>query len=211
MIGAVFQQLHGDGFGAAELDHRLVDGEAGVGIDDLGAGLGDGQQHVEHDGLGPRRNHHLLPVGIDAAHLPAVAGHGLAEFRQPRRGAIVGVAVLQRLDAGLDDVLRRLKVGFADFQVDNLAPLRLQRPRPGQHLKGGFGSQTAHTGGNSHNSTSLKQVSVVGWRIGPAVGAVGGPGARLSHTASRICAACGRMNGLTTHGGMTPASALLSL
>ena len=110
------------------------------------------QRHddVEHDGFGARRNHHLLPVGIDAAHLPAVASHRLTQLRQTRRRPVVRVAVLQRLHTGLHNVRRRLEVRFPDLQVDDLPALGFQRPRPGQHLKRAFSPQTAHTGGNSH-------------------------------------------------------------
>ena len=118
MVRFFLQQLHGHGLCAAELNHRLVNGEAGIGIDDLGAGFRESQQHVEHDGFGAGRHYHLLPVRVDSANLAAVAGHGLAQFGQARRGAVVGVSILQRFHAGLYDVLRRLKVRLADFEVD---------------------------------------------------------------------------------------------
>ena len=157
MVGPFLQQAHRHGFGAAEFNHRLVDGKAGVGVDDLGAGFRQGQQRIEHNGLGPGGNHNLLPVGVNAPHFAAVAGHGLPQFRQTGRRAVVRIAVLQSLDAGLDNVGRGLKIGLPDFQVDDFAALGFQGAGPRQHFKSGFGAQTAHSGGNSHSVIPQKR------------------------------------------------------
>ena len=169
MVSLLLQQLHRHRLRAAELDHRLVDGKARVGIDHFRARLRQGQQHVEHDGLGPRRNHHLLPVRVDSPNLAAVARHRLPQFRQARRGAVVGVPVPQRLHPGLHDVLRRFKVRLSDLQVDNLPSLGFKGARFGQHLKGGFGTQAAHSSGNSHGFGNPQNINLARLRPHPKV------------------------------------------
>ena len=129
-------------------------GKAGVGIDDLCARLGQGQDDVEHDGLGAGGDHHLPRVGVDAAHLPAVAGHGLAQFGQAGRGPVVGIALLQSANAGVNDMLWSIEVGFANLQVDDFPALGLERPRLGQYLESGLGAQVVHSFCQGHSSSS---------------------------------------------------------
>jgi hypothetical protein len=56
----------------------------------------------------------------------------------------VGGAAAQGLHAGLDDVGGRVEIGLADLEVDDVAALGFQRPRPHQHLEGGLGAQARH-------------------------------------------------------------------
>jgi hypothetical protein len=56
----------------------------------------------------------------------------------------VGVPVAQGLDAGLDDVRRRLEIGLPDLEVDDPATGRLQGARTGEHLEGGLGAEPRH-------------------------------------------------------------------
>jgi hypothetical protein len=39
---------------------------------------------------------------------------------------------------------RRIKIGLADFQVNYVASLRFQRPRPYQNFEGGFHAYAVH-------------------------------------------------------------------
>ena len=74
MIARRLQEPHGDGSAASEANHGLVDGETGIGVDDLYARLAQGQQHVEHDRLGPGSDYHVVRLGVGAANFTAVAG-----------------------------------------------------------------------------------------------------------------------------------------
>ena len=80
MVTLLFQEPHRHGCGPGEPNHGFIDGEAGVGVDHLDTRLGQGQNHIEHDGLGARRHHNLGWVGIHPAHLAAIAGDRLSEL-----------------------------------------------------------------------------------------------------------------------------------
>jgi hypothetical protein len=62
----------------------------------------------------------------------------------------------QRLDGGLADVVRRVEVGLADLEVDDLAALGLEGPGPGQHLERRFGAEAGHAVCESHRNLSLR-------------------------------------------------------
>ena len=67
-------------------------------------------------------------VGVNTPDLPAVAGNGFSQLRQPRRGAIMGVAFLQGFDSRFYDMFRGIEVRFPNFQVDYFLALGLQGP-----------------------------------------------------------------------------------
>ena len=57
-----------------------------------------------------------------------------------RRVAVMAVA--QRLDRRLDDVLRRLEVGLADAEIDDVLALVRESGRPREHGEGIFLAET---------------------------------------------------------------------
>ena len=67
----------------------------------------------------------------------------------PAVGAVVGEPVADGRHPRFDDVARRVKVGFADFQVDDLPALGLKGAGLGQHLESALGPQVMHSGGDS--------------------------------------------------------------
>ncbi len=72
--------------------------------------------------------------------------HRLARRQQPvgRRVAVMPVA--QRLDGGLDDMLRRLEVGLADAEIDDVLALLLQGGGACKDGKGIFFAETVEGG-----------------------------------------------------------------
>jgi hypothetical protein len=54
---------------------------------------------------------------------------------------------MQRVDRGLDHIRRSIKVGLADLQMNNAAPLTLERASFVQYFKGSFGPQPRHPAG----------------------------------------------------------------
>ena len=113
-----------------EVDHRLVDREAGVRVDHLVARADQRQDDEEHDRLAAGRDDDPLRTDVDAARAADVVGNRLAQLGNSGGRGVVRLSGPQRLDARLDDVRRRVEVGFADLQMDDAAPLRLQRPAP---------------------------------------------------------------------------------
>jgi len=56
----------------------------------------------------------------------------------------VGESLLEGLGRRLADEARRVEVGLADLEVDDLLAGGLERAGARQHFEGGFGSETAH-------------------------------------------------------------------
>ena len=153
---AVFADRDGHGLRAQEVDHRLVDREAGIGIDDLIAFIDQREHGEEDDRLAAGNDDHFVGRDLDAARLGDVIGNGLPQLGQSRRGAVVGVALLQRFDAGSYDVGGSIEVGLADFEVDDVLALRFEGAGANQNFKGSFGAQTGHP-------LRKTQFSLCGW------------------------------------------------
>ena len=76
-----------------------------------------------------------------AAH---VGRDGLADLGDAGRWRVVGVAVLEGLLGGADDVPGCVEVGLADAEEDDAAALRLQGFGAGEGLECGLRSQAGH-------------------------------------------------------------------
>ena len=118
-------QLHGHRYAADVVDHRLVYGEAGVGVQDLIAGVHQREHGEKHDRLAARGDHHVVGLDLDVAGLGDLFGDTCPYVRQTRRRTVVGEPVSQGFDASLDDVGRSVEVRFSDLQVDDVLALRL--------------------------------------------------------------------------------------
>ncbi len=105
------------------LDHRLVDGEAGIGIDDFVSLIDEGEDGMENDGLSAGNDDHFLARNRDIASAADVVGNGLAQVRQAGGGTVVSPSLVEGVDSGFDDIGRRVEVGLADFQVNDLFAL----------------------------------------------------------------------------------------
>ncbi|MCY1453590.1 hypothetical protein D9M71_705960 [compost metagenome] len=81
---------------------------------------------TEQRALGTRQHRHLIGADHLAATLLVTTGDGLAQSQFAAHVRIVGVAVVQAVDGGLDDRRRGVEVRVADRQQENVLPLRLQ-------------------------------------------------------------------------------------
>jgi hypothetical protein len=61
--------------------------------------------------------------------------------------AVVSPSFVERIDSGLDYVPGRVKIGFADFEVNDFFALFLKRSGTIQDLEGSFGTKTRHSAG----------------------------------------------------------------
>src|SRR5208282_2193276 len=109
------------------LDHRLVDGEAGIRVDDFVSLIDEGEDGMENDRLAAGNDHNFLARNRDIASAANVVGNGLAQFGQAGGGAVVRPSMAESVDAGLDDIGRRVEVGLTDFEVNDLFALFFQR------------------------------------------------------------------------------------
>ncbi len=149
----LFEQRQRHRRGAGELDGGLVDREAGVRIDDLGAGLAEHRDREIHRHLAAGHDQHVGRIDVDAVAAVQVGGHRLAHLGDAVGRGVAVVAVLQRLDRRLDDMARGLEVGLADAEADDGLALGLQRLGAGQDLERRFGAKAAHA------ARQLKHVS----------------------------------------------------
>src|SRR5450759_4014046 len=58
-------------------------------------------------------------------------------------------AFVQRVCRRVDDIARRIEIGFADLEVNDVATLRLQRFRLHQHFERSFSAETRHARGEA--------------------------------------------------------------
>ena len=70
------EMLHRDWSSAGEADHRLVNWEARVGIDDFDSRFRQSQNYIKHYGFGTRSYNYMGPFGVDSSDFPAVTGNG---------------------------------------------------------------------------------------------------------------------------------------
>ena len=138
------RQRHRRGPGPA--DRGLVDREARVGVDDLVARVARREDAVEQERLGARRDDDRVGVDVNAAVRGKVVRGGLAQRGDARGGAVVRLAVPQRLGRGLDDMGRRVEIGLADLEVDDALAGGLEGLGAGEDFECGLGAETLKSG-----------------------------------------------------------------
>ncbi len=55
----------------------------------------------------------------------------------------------KRVDTGFDDIRRCVEIGLADFQVDDILALLLERAGAVEDFKGGFSAEARHATGET--------------------------------------------------------------
>ena len=114
-------RLDGDGHAVSEGDEGAVRDVAGLVVDDLVAGIGDGadgevERLADADG-----DEDFIGRVVHAAELPLhVGGEGLAQLEQAEVGGVAGRAALQRVDGVFADVPGGGEVRLADAQRDHV-------------------------------------------------------------------------------------------
>ena len=92
----------------------------GSGQDHLVAGIHQRPQGRIDTGLGAAGHGDLGRLIVHAAVLLQPLTHGLPQLHSARRGSILGVVVLDRLDAGLLDVVRGGEIGLAGAEANHV-------------------------------------------------------------------------------------------
>ena len=114
----------GDPLGAAQLGGHPVVGIAGIGDQELVAGLQHAQQAAVQGSHGADGDDDLLARDADAVVAVQSGGERLAQLRQAGVGRVAGMALLGGAVGGRDDVRRGREVRLADLQVDDAGALR---------------------------------------------------------------------------------------
>ena len=102
-------------------------------------------------GLPPGTTQTLAALTVNAARAGNIFGDRLAQFGQALRRAVVGPAFVERFLARVDNMLRSGKIGFADFEMDDVASLRFERAGTHQYIESGFGTDPRHSLSQFHN------------------------------------------------------------
>jgi hypothetical protein len=145
VVGLAQRQRARRGPGIAH--QRLVDREAGIGVDDLRARLAEHRDREEHRDLAARHHDDVLRIDGRAGAPADVVRDGRAQLGDALGRRVAVVAVAQRPAGGLDDVLGGAEVRLADAQVDHRPALLGQGVGARQNLEGAFGAETVQGGG----------------------------------------------------------------
>src|SRR5271154_60861 len=78
-----------------------------------------------------------------------IIGNGLAQLGETSGGTVMGPSFMEGVDSGLDDISGRIKVRLANFEVDDLFALLLQRAGAIQNFKGSFSTKPRHPAGET--------------------------------------------------------------
>ena len=81
---------------------------------------------------------------LHAARLGNIVGNGLAQVGQAGRRSVVRITQVQRVNGRFHDVLGRVEIGLADFEMDDVLALLLQGAGTDQNFKSGLGAKTRH-------------------------------------------------------------------
>src|SRR5437667_7419414 len=136
-------------FRADVINHRLVNRESGIGVDDLIAFFNQREDSEKDDWLTARDNDHFFGSRGYATCLTHVVRDRLAQLRQAGRWSVMRETFVKRVTSRVDDVAWRIKIGFADFEMNDVAALCLQRARFHQDFERCLGPETRHPFGEA--------------------------------------------------------------
>ena len=78
---------------------------------------------VSYEGLGAIGDDNRLGRDIEASGLGEIYGDRFPEIGDTRGSSVSGLPFFEGLDSRLFDVFRRIKIGLADAEVDDLSAL----------------------------------------------------------------------------------------
>ena len=149
-LPAVFGfRLHEYGGAAADLYHGGVAHPVGGGDDDLVPGVEDGAQGLVDGGLGTGGHADLVDVVVQPVVALQLVADGLAEGGETHGGRVLGLALVERADGRLLDVLRSVLVRLTACEAENLLAC-------GLHLLGAVGNGEGERGLQGRNVVRYK-------------------------------------------------------
>ena len=131
------------------IDHRFVDRESGIRIDDLIAVFAEREDGKKDDWFTTGDNDHFVRHNMHAARVAYMLRNDFAQLHQTGRRPVMREALMQSVRTRVNDVARRIKIGFADLEVNDVAPLRLQRFRFHKHFECSLGAKPRHALGET--------------------------------------------------------------
>src|ERR1700756_3887364 len=100
-------ELDRDGASADVVNHRLVDGETGIGIDDLIPFINQRKDRKKNNGFAAGDYDYFVAGHFSAASAANVCGEGCAEIGQAGRRAVMRPTLAQSINPGLDYIRGR--------------------------------------------------------------------------------------------------------
>src|SRR5208283_598554 len=96
-----------------------------------------------------------------------IVGNGLPQFEQASGGAVMRPSSMKSVNTGRDHVRWSVKIGLANFKVNDFFALFFERPRAVENFKSGFGTEPRHPAGETQFvlSCSRHSVGIVAARI----------------------------------------------
>ncbi len=116
-----------DGDAADETDHFRVAGPEGSGDDDFVTGVDGGGDGVVTGVFGAAVDADLFGGVLKAVVEVEFGGEGLAEFEEAGALGVAGLAVVEGLNGGLDDVGGGIEVGLTSAEAENIDTLFFER------------------------------------------------------------------------------------
>ncbi len=171
---------------AHEPGDRRIDRVARIGHDHLVAGVDQGHDRVVHDALAADGHEHPVVRDLETTSCAEVGGDRGAQLGDAGERRIVGGAGVEGALGRVADVVRSVEVGFADLEVDHLAPGRLHGPGPRGGLERRLGADVVHARREPHAVRSFRRAAC---RL--SAGRPGSPGLKARWTSgSRRSSAC---------------------
>ena len=116
-------------FRADVADHRFINWKPRIRVNHLIPIFRQRQDGEKDDGFTARNDDHFFGCNIYASRFADIIGNCLTQLGQSRGGPVMRNTLMQRVDRRINDVAWCIEIRFADFQMNNVAPLRLQCPR----------------------------------------------------------------------------------
>src|SRR5712691_7193064 len=148
------------GVAAHVVDHRLVDGKAGIGIDDFITSINKRQHRKENNRLTTSDDYNFIASDWYISRAAHIFSDRLAQVRKTGGRTVVGPALMQSSYGSFDDVVGSVEIGFADLEMNDFFSLALQSTGLVQDFESGFSAQPGHAvseaqfilGGSCHRS-----------------------------------------------------------
>ena len=129
--------LYDDRLGAGQFDHVGIRHPVGRGDDDLIAGVQRGLKQVIQAVLGAAGDEDLIGAVFEPVFTPELVADRLFQRGRAVNGRVFGLALFEGGDRGLLDVLRRVEIGFARAEADDVPSRGAQFGRAGRHRERG--------------------------------------------------------------------------
>ena len=112
---SLLSQTNGYCAGSGIVNHRLINREAGIGIDNLVSAIRQGKKRKKNNRLATGDDDYFVSGDLDSPRAVHVLGDDVAQLGQTSRGSIMSPALPQGLDPCFHYIFWCIEVRLADF------------------------------------------------------------------------------------------------